>query len=185
MLRFFRNPAKGPKRPGRPVSARPSLECLEDRTVPTTTWSVTNPWDSAAGAYFDKTTLRYAVLNAQSGDTIQLASNQLHGPIRLAPYLGELYLNKDLTIRASDANLKAAISGEGVCRVFEVAPNAHVTLSNLIICNGATEGFEGGAGILNHGDLKVSGCSLSGNIVYLGPGGGIANTGTLTSIDVS
>jgi parallel beta-helix repeat protein len=170
MRRFFRSLANDLRRPARSVSARPSLECLEDRIV-LTTWPVTKTIDDATVSG----TLRYAVAHAVSGDTIQLMSGQLSGPVYLTQ--GELLLNKSLTISASDATLKATISGQNLSRVFEVAQYATVSLSNLIIENGGWLGTMNGGGIFNWGTLTVSGCTLSGNTAGA-DGGGIYNEGT-------
>jgi predicted outer membrane repeat protein len=174
MRRFFRRLANDLRRPARPVSARPSLECLEDRIV-LTTWPVTKTIDDATVSG----TLRYAVAHAMSGDTIQLVSNQLNGPINLSGK--ELLLNKNLTISASDATLKATISGQQLSRVFEVASGVTVSLNNLIITGGNADISWNGGGIYNWGTLTLSGCTLSGNSAY-SFGGGIYNegTGTLT-----
>src|SRR5262245_37752963 len=64
---------------------RPRLEALEDRLVPAT-WSVVNPID---GAY---DSLRWAVAQAQNGDTIDIWT-----PTTVLTQ-GELVLAKDLTI---------------------------------------------------------------------------------------
>ena len=63
-------------------------------------------------------TLRYAVAHAQSGDTIQLTA-AIHAPIVLT--LGELVLSKNVTIE-SVAPSTPTISGDGLSRIFEVAP---------------------------------------------------------------
>src|SRR5439155_21669856 len=56
-------------------------------------------------------------------------------------------------------------------RVFDVAQNTTVTLTGLTITKGAA------SGILNHGTLMVSGCTVSGG--QAGDGGGILSDGTL------
>jgi hypothetical protein len=60
--------------------------------------------------------------------------------------------------------------------LFDVATGASLTLTNLTVNNGLTSGA--GGGILNHGTLSVSGCTVSGNSAE--SGGGISNAGTMT-----
>src|SRR5215471_454428 len=75
--------------------ARPRLEVLEDRTVPSTL-AVTNSGDDVSV----KGTLRYAVAHAQDGDTIQL-TGAVKDPIVLTH--GELLLSHSVTIRSVPA----------------------------------------------------------------------------------
>jgi hypothetical protein len=162
-----------PVRSCRPVrrrilTMRPLLESLEDRTVPSNLF-VTKTLDDVTVPG----TLRYAVANAQNGDTIILKTNQLNGPIVLTQSV--LDLNVDLTIRTSGSGL-ATIDGNHATEVFRVEPMHTVSLADLLITNGHSFGF--GGGILNAGTLTVSSCSLTDNFGF--KGGGIANFGTLT-----
>jgi len=167
---------KDGRRPNRPAPrCRPRLEALEDRCVPSTL-TVTNPGDDVNV----KGTLRYDIAHAASGDTI-LITGALHGALIVLTH-GELYLNKDLTIKAAP-NHTETISGNNNSRVFEVASGAHVTLMNLTITDGNPEGsYTSGGGILNNGTLTVSSCTLSDNTAggSIGLGGGVYNGGTLT-----
>jgi hypothetical protein len=83
-------------------------------------------------------TLRYAIAHANNGDTIFITP-AIKGAIVLTQ--GELMLNKDLTIEAG-GNALAMISGNNASRVFEIASNAHVSLTYLNI----TEGFDNNFG---------------------------------------
>jgi len=166
---------------------------LEDRLVPSTL-TVT----SSADDITQKHTLRYAVAHAQSGDTIQLTA-AIKSPIVLTH--GELVLNNSVTI-LSVPSRTPTISGDGISRVFEIAPGANVSLDNLNIVdgNGVADNPSGSAGddgnggaILNFGTLTVSGCTLSGNYAtpdaangFYAFGGGIFNFfGTLTVSDTT
>jgi hypothetical protein len=162
---------------------RPSLECLEDRITPSNAFVTTTIDDVTVPG-----TLRYAVANAQNGDTIVLKTNLLNGPIVLTG--GELVLNHDLTLRTSGSGLET-ISGGGTSRVFEIEPGAHVSLSDLLITDGngvadnsnGTPSFDGtGGGILNFGTLTVTDSTLASNnaLTRYGYGGAIYNRGTLT-----
>ena len=162
------------KRRARPAQRafRPSLECLEERWVPSTL-TVTNNLDSGAGS------LRADIAAAHNGDTIVFAPSLDGQTITLTS--GELLIRKNLTIAGPGAG-ELTVSGNNASRVFEVTktPNS-VTLSGLTISNGVANGvgqLSGGGGILNHGTLTVSGGTLSGNSAA--QGGGIFNDGTLT-----
>ncbi len=139
-------------------------------------------------------TLRYALAQANNGDTIQIDSDALTSPIGLTN--GELQVNEDVTIEAVGGGM-ASISANGNSRVFLVAAGANVNLIGLDICGGVD--YQGG-GILNMGTVTLSSCEVDGNSVYYEPnfqgrdsigvttllldyegvGGGIANFGTLT-----
>lgn len=152
------------------------LEALEDRCVPST-FAVTSAEDDVA----ERGTLRYAVSNADSGDTILIAADLKHTPIVLTH--GELVLNKNVAIRGV-GNVAETVSGGGTARVFEVAAGATVIIDNLVLTGGnglannpsgtSSLDLNGGA-ILNLGTLTVCDSTLTGNSSY--NGGGIGNIG--------
>jgi hypothetical protein len=176
------------QRPGpRPRRAcRPCLTPLEDR-VALSTLVVNSSADDGSTH-----TLRWAVENAQDGDTIQL-TGPIKDPIVLTQ--GELLVTHDVTIQ-SVSSRTPTISGGSVVghqsRVFEIAAGATVTLSNLKLINGNgdenpgvsdDDGEDGtGGAIINKGTLTVSDSILSGNTTAFG-GGAIANLGNLTVSD--
>ena len=88
-------------------------------------------------------------------------------------------IDKDLDIRGLDTQRwgKPILDGEGETRVLLVAKGASVTLRNVIIRRGSTEGE--GAGIMNRGELRVVGGSIRGNRAE-SQAGGIDNRGSLT-----
>jgi hypothetical protein len=183
------------RRPTRRPAWRPRLEILEDRTVPSTI-PVTKLGDDVT----QQGTLRWAVANVQSGDTISIDAGLPHkGAIVLTQ--GELLLTTNLTILTEGPDPET-ISGDGrslggvQSRVFEVAAGAQVTLSNIALTGGdgvannpsgnSSYDHAGGA-IINFGTLTVSNCKLSGNAVIgvagyfrSGCGGGIDNEKMLT-----
>src|SRR5262245_14172167 len=94
---WLRNPMGNRARRARPrapaPSFRPRLEALEGRCVPTsTTLKVTSYLDSGAGS------LRYEIVQAQSGDTIVISGNK-NFPHTITLTSGELDINKNLTIQ--------------------------------------------------------------------------------------
>jgi uncharacterized protein (TIGR03118 family) len=156
----------------------------------TSTLTVTSVKDSGAGS------LRAEIAAAVNGDTIVFSPKLDGKTIKLTS--GELDLTKNLTIQGPGAGL-LTISGNSpmlfnpdtttTSRVFEVAQNATVTLSGLTITDGdgvasgsafgQDSGDFTGGGVLNHGALTLSGCTVSGNYAYH-EGGGIFSDGTLT-----
>jgi predicted outer membrane repeat protein len=195
-LRDWIRSAPAPRRrtetsPGQRAGFRPRLEALEDRWLPSTL-TVTDTQNSGRGS------LRAEIAAAQNGDTI-VFSPKLDGKT-ITLTTGELDLTKNLTIQGPGAG-QLTISGNSAnwysdysttrntyaSRVFEVAQNVTVTLSGLTISNG--DGLAGytlgqhpsdydGGGILDHGTLMVSGCTVSNN--HANAGGGIYSDGTLT-----
>src|SRR5438552_3710026 len=107
------------RRPSCRTPVRPRLEALEDRCVPAVLF-VTKTIDDVSVPG----TLRYAVAHANNGDTIDVLTAS---PIALTK--GQLLLSHDVTIQG----LKGlpVISGSNLSRVCDVAPNAHVTLTDM------------------------------------------------------
>ncbi len=178
MFSFLRKPRSADhNRPRRP-SFQPRFECLEGRRL-LTTLTVLNTLDSGAGS------LRAEIAAAHNGDTIAFAAGLSGQTITLTK--GELLIKHNLTIAGPGAG-QLTVSGNHASRVFEVAAGMQVTLTGLTISNGLAAGANGG-GILNSGELTVSGSILSGNsanyrwkgnTIVGGDGGGIYNSGTLT-----
>ncbi|MSQ26592.1 MAG: hypothetical protein EXR51_00410 [Dehalococcoidia bacterium] len=140
-----------------------------------TSWTVTNTNDNGAGS------LRAAIANATSGDTINFSSS-VTGTITLTS--GELAIAKNLTITGPGA-ASLAISGNSASRVFNISSGASVVISGLTFHSGSA-GASYGGGIFNAGALTLSNSTLSGNSE--GSGGGILNfwgTAVLTNSAVS
>jgi hypothetical protein len=155
---------------------QPCLENLENRCVPSTL-NVTSSADNGASG-----TLRWAVAQAQAGDTIDILVTQ---PITLTK--GELYLGQNLTVEAP-AGSPATISGGNLSRVFEVNAGS-VTFDNLIITGGAASD---GGGIYNghlstlraSRALTLNDCTVTGNSAT-DAGGGIYNIGAVLNLNNS
>jgi hypothetical protein len=133
------------------------------------TLTVTSTADSGPGS------LRDALAAAVPGSTVTFASG-LSGTITL---LSTLFLMQDVTIDGPGASV-LTVNGNGLVRVFDVAPGITVGISGLTIAGGSSLGDFGG-GIYNDGTLALTTCTISGNTASP-RGGGIYNSlsGTLT-----
>ena len=137
------------------------------------------------------TNLRQAVADANDGDTIEFAP-QLGGyTLALMPALGELVVNKSVTINwVPQAGYPTflGVSSWYVSRVFHISPGKTVTISGLTIFNGSATASFGGGIYNDHARLTVNNCTISGNSADQGTGGGIYNNGgpvTINSTTVS
>jgi hypothetical protein len=132
------------------------------------TLTVTNTNDSGSGS------LRDAIAAANAGDTIEFS---VTGTIMLTS--GSLALDNNLTITGPGA-AQLAISGSRESPVF-VVNSAVIVISGVTIESGGANTFPyRGAGIFNHGTLRMTNCIVSGNENVTGLGAGIFNDGTLT-----
>jgi uncharacterized protein (TIGR03118 family) len=146
---------------------RPSLEILEDRTVPST-FTVRNLADSGAGS------LRQAVLDANAhpgADVIRFGPATRDGTIPLTG--GELSITDSLTIDGPGDH-RLTISGSDAGRVFSVSGSTtNVEINDLTIAHGlanttTARGPLGpvtlGGGILNLGaHVTLDGVTLADN----------------------
>ncbi|NMG06777.1 hemolysin [Brasilonema sp. UFV-L1] len=102
------------------------------------TITVTSNADNGAGS------LREAIAQAQSGDTIQFDSSLANQTITLTS--GQLTVDETLTIDGSGAN-GLTISGNNASRIFDVVPGSNFSLQNLTLANGKASGTgEDGSG---------------------------------------
>lgn len=164
------------------TSAQPSVVARFQAASSAKVWVVGGTNDSGSGS------LRGAVGNAASGDVIQLTAT---GVISLTN--GEIVIDKNLVVTGPGAAL-LSINANRLSRIFNIRPNATVSLSGLTVTNGKS-GFDTqinglpGGGILNAGALTLDACSIQGNITSAGgaltvcgnggDGAGICNQGTL------
>jgi hypothetical protein len=132
------------------------------------------------------TNLRQALADANDGDTIEFAP-QLGGyTLGLMPALGELVVNKSVTISwvpQAGYPTYLGVSPWYVSRVFYISPGKTVTISGLSIINGSAPApaYFGGGIYNDRATLTLSNCTISGNSAIPGSGGGIFNAaGTLT-----
>src|SRR5262249_52981824 len=147
--------------PVRVATHPPTLDVLEDRTVPST-FTVLTPGDSGSGS------LRAAVLAAEAHpgpDVIDFARG-VQGTITLTG--GELLVTSDLAIDGPGAN-RLTVSGGGASRVFHVVGGADaagaitVTISGLTVANGRADR---GGGVRNEGfsDLTLDRVTVSDSV---------------------
>jgi uncharacterized protein YndB with AHSA1/START domain len=134
--------------------------------------------------------LREAIAIADPGATITFDSSLADGTIDLV--LGELAINKDLTIRGLGAkNLTidgSFVGGEFpypiVNRVFNIndgndTKSSNVTIEGITIAGGRSVEVSGGAGILNYENLSLNSSIVRDNVTTGRDGAGISNSGNL------
>jgi len=139
------------------------------------TITVFNGNDGGAGS------LRQAIFDASSGDTINFAAGV--NLIQLASTSDELFINKNLTVEGPGADKLAVRGTGGFFRIFHIAPaSITATISGLTISFGRPPNNEQGGGILNAGTLAINNCTISGGMTQgnNGNGAGVANNGFLT-----
>ena len=106
--------------------------------------------------------------NTLSGQTIMLTN-------------GQLYVDRDLDIDASDLPGGITINGNASSRIFEFVSGTINVLTDLILINGNSAFGSGGAIYLNpDAALLLNESILSGNEAYFAGGGIFNNSGTLT-----
>jgi predicted outer membrane repeat protein len=99
------------------------------RPVYATTLTVTTLNDSGPGS------LRQAILDAASGDTITFAPALAGGTIALN---SQLSISKDLTIDGSALDPQVRLSGQSASRIIEIIFNAQMTISSLVFTQGVS-----------------------------------------------
>lgn len=126
------------------------------------TFTVTTLTDNVPGS------LRRAILDAASGDTIVFASN-VRGTIVLT--IGEISIPsaKDLTILGPGYSL-LSVSGNYNGRIFNLPGNLYI--SGLTLLHGSVTG-DGGAIYGSSGNGTISACVFTGNVAVNGSGGAI------------
>jgi hypothetical protein len=143
-------------------------------------YAVCNTNDSGAGS------LRQAIFNASSGDTITFAPSVT--TVTLTS--GELVIDKNLTITGPGANrltVQRSPPDGPQFRIFRISSSpVTVSISGITISNGAAEDGSGGGAILSAGVLMLTGCTISDNFTgndfgsILGGAGVMNDNGTMT-----
>src|SRR5262245_2576272 len=156
--------------PRRPWAARPSLEALGDRIVPST-FTVRNLADNGPES------LRQAILDANAlpgADAIAFAPG-LSGTIALTS--GQLNITDALAIDGPGAGV-LAVSGYDASRVFRIGSGVTVAIDDLTVTHGRADN---GGGIWNAGgNLSLTRVIVSQNQALGTPGnqaqgGGVFN----------
>jgi len=148
--------------------------------------------DDVVDSYDGKISLREALDYAESGDTITFANSLKGKMIALDSELGELYVNKSITIDAS--NLRNAttsepgltISGQGATRILSLNKwnaNLDVEINWIALINGYSEDVSGGGAICNFGaTLSLNSCTITNNSAKYN-GGAIYNNNAKLSLN--
>jgi len=145
------------------------------------TWTVSDTTDNQS----DANSLRWAVTNANSGDTINF-SFACPGTTSITVN-SALDIKRNLTITGPGAAC-LSILGTNQSRVFTIESGVTASISGVTIANGRDVIL--GGGVSNLGTLSLSDCVVTGNFVPYNMGnavggGGIANAGTLTITNCS
>jgi len=157
-----------------PHRARPALEALEDRWVPSTI-VVNNPTDTPVVGEID---LRQAIVQANmngGNETITFDKTVFKTP-QTIPLNGTQLELSDTTGTETITGPKAGVTvnGGGHSRVFQVDGLVTASISGLKITGAGGTAFHGG-GVLNEGALTLTNCTVSGNSTNFGFGGGLYN----------
>jgi CSLREA domain-containing protein len=137
---------------------------------------VTKTADTNDGICDSDCSLREAIANAVSGNTIQFAPSLAGQTIALT---SQLDLQKDLVIDGSGLSPMVEISGNLTSGIFYIAFNNTVTLQSLVLKDGRNS--TGGGAIYNDGNLRVLNSTFSNNSTT-GSGGAIHNNGLLVNV---
>ena len=148
--------------------ARPALEVLEDRCVPSTI-VVNNPTDTPVVGEID---LRQAIVQANTTggtETITFDKTVFKTPQTII-LGGTQFELSDTTGTETITGPKAGVtvSGGGLSRVFQVDALVTASISGLTITGGNAGG---GGGVSNYGSLGLTNCTVSGNSAGLSAGG--------------
>ena len=124
--------------------------------------TVTNDNDSGTGS------LRQAILNAASGDTITFDPLLAGKTITLA---SQIDINKNLTIDGSGLEPRVTISGNNSVRVMSISANTTATIKSLVIKNGKRTGtnyteFGGAITTGSNSVLSIENVAFIGNSAY-------------------
>jgi hypothetical protein len=173
-----RNRTDGMGRDGTRVRTRhrPRLEdsILEDRRLLTKVITVTSPADGGPG------TLRQAIVvaNATTTEDVKIEFKLKATEITLST--GQLELSntaQPIAIVGPGAD-RLAVDGNGASRVFEISSGVTASISGMSVTGGLTS--DDGAGLLNQGDLTLTGVTVSHN--RSPAGGGLDNLGKATLV---
>ena len=94
---------------------------------------------------------------------------------------GPLQVGTSVNIKGPGAK-NVTVSGNHQSSVFDIANGVTATISGLTVTDGVSNLAAGGGGIVNYGNLTLSGDSITGNTAVAGTdeGGGVLTEGPLT-----
>ncbi len=164
----------------RPQGAHCDMGAFE---VGAASWVVTKLEDTNDNVCDSDCSLREALAISLDGDTISFAAG-LSGTITLDSLLGTLGINNSITINGPGAAI-LEVSGDDLVRVFIVAQDTTVRISNLTVTHGYINDDSGGGIVNDGGNLTLDHVVVSNSQAVTanplwGNGGGIYNYGTLT-----
>ena len=176
-----RTDKKGHGRGGARRGVTLDVTALESRQLLSMVINVTSPADSGQG------TLRDAVATANAATQPVEIDFQLPEAATITLTSGELELRnmaQPIAIVGPGAD-RLAVDGDGASRVFEIDTGVKASISGMSVTGGFTS--DAGAGLLNQGDLTLTGVTVShntnANVFTLGPvGGGLENLGVATLV---
>src|SRR5262249_38121711 len=154
---------------------RPRLEVLEDRMLPST-YVVNSLGDTGAGQG-NAGDLRYCITQANANaDPSNVIAFQrgLSGTISLQD--AEPPITKTLYLKGPSA-ARLRIAGNSLYRVCHVAADTTATFFEATVADG--KAADSGGGILNEGNLTLSGCTFARNAAAMN-GGAVLNESLLT-----
>ena len=145
------------------------------------TRTVTKITDSSDGNCDTDCSLREAIIAAVSGDIIMFDDAVFAQSQTIALTLGELILDKNLTIIGTGAHRLKISRSNSASAFFRIIYNRSAsTISNLSISDGFLQSGSG-AGIINTNNLTLVNVEVSGNQASIA--GGIDNRGQMTVIN--
>src|SRR6516225_37731 len=162
-----------------PFRARPTLEVLESRWVPSIV--VNNPTDTPVAG---ETDLRDAIEQANmngGNQTITFDPTVFATPQTITLGVGQLELSDTTgteTITGPAAGV--TVNANHASRVFQVDRLVTASISGLTISGG---NFAIGGGMFNLGTATLTNCTVSGNSATRLQGGGVFNYGSATLTD--
>jgi len=143
------------------------------------TLTVTSTADSGPGS------LRQALADANSGDTIQFAP-ALNGQ-SIALTSGELVIDKNITISGPGPGQltvrRSFADGTGFFRILHVAPGHIVKIEGLTITGGVSQSASGGGVFNDQATLTVNSCDVSSNFSGVA-GGGLESSGASARLTI-
>ncbi|HEX7183554.1 MAG TPA: hypothetical protein VF756_17095, partial [Thermoanaerobaculia bacterium] len=126
--------------------------------------------------------------NAAGGGLIRLAPRSVHSLTGVAAVngleggSGLPSVTAEVTIEGSGAIVERSTApGTPPFRIFHVAPQGRLTLRDLTVRHGLTEGYTDGGGLWNTGALVLERVTVTGNTAG-DDGGGIRNDGVLRMV---